>query len=337
MILSINYIFYETSGGDLSRIGKISIQKEYRNIFKNDFQKQIKYHDLSEIDLNKECSINILNIGDSFSKQGVIGYQNYLSSYNLNIFNIFTGLNNTDDPMQLVFSIVNGDILDKLKVDYIILETAERSFVRSGQKVDMDKIITAKDYNKIYEKKENLKEKKNTSLDLGIFQDMTFYFFWNILYSFDERAYTSKVYKVNLTKKLFSTKKNELLFYCDDIDDIKYNSRGSVRGLNEKLNILSKKLNEKGVKLIVLPAPDKYDIYYDFIANNHFPKNNFFDYMKEEKKEYLYINSKDLLLEHVNNGAKDVYFADDTHWSPIASEIVAKKIYEELKTAMRME
>ena len=122
MILSINYIFYETSGGDLSRIGKISIQKEYRNIFKDDFQKQIKYHDLSEIDLNKESSINILNIGDSFSKQGVIGYQNYLSSYNLNIFNIFTGLNNTDDPMQLVFSIVNGDILDKLKVDLRIEE-----------------------------------------------------------------------------------------------------------------------------------------------------------------------------------------------------------------------
>ena len=331
MILSINYIFYETSGGDLSRIGKISIQKEYRNIFKDDFQKQIKYHDLSEIDLNKESSINILNIGDSFSKQGVIGYQNYLSSYNLNIFNVFTGLNNTDDPMQLVFSIVNGDILDKLKVDYIILETAERSFVRSGQKVDMNKIIMAKDYNKIYGKKENLKEKKNALLDLGIFQDMTFYFFWNIFYSFDERAYTSKVCKVNLTKKLFSTKKNELLFYVDDIDDIKYNTRESVRGLNEKLNILSKKLNEKGVKLIVFPAPDKYDIYYDFIEKNHFPKNNFFDYMKEEQKEYIYIKSKDLLLIHVNNGKKDLYFADDTHWSPIASEIMAKKIYEELK------
>jgi len=331
LILSINYIFYETSGGDLNRIGKISIQKEYRNIFKDAFQKQIKYHDLFEIDLNKESSINILTIGDSFSKQGVIGYQNYLSSYNLNIFNIRTGLNdNTNDPMQLVFSIVNGNILDKLKVDYIILEEVERSFVRSGQKVDMNRIIMAKDYNKIYGRKENLKEKKNALLDLGIFQDMTLYFFWNIFYSFDERAYTSKVCKVNLTKKLFSTKKNELLFYFDDIDDIKYNTRESVKGLNEKLNILSKKLNEKRVKLIVLPAPDKYDLYDHFIEKNHFPKNNFFDYMKEEKKEYIYINSKDLLLEHVNNGAKDVYFADDTHWSPIASEIIAKKIYEKL-------
>lgn len=330
MILSINYIFYETSGGDLNRIGKISIQKEYRNIFKDDFQKQVRYRDLSETDLNKESSINILNIGDSFSKQGVIGYQNYLSSYNLNIINIFTGLNNTDDPMQLVFSIVNGDILDKLNVDYIILETAERSFVRSGHKVDMNRIMMAKDYNKTYVRKENLKEKKNELLDLGIFQDMTFYFFWNIFYNFDERAYTSKVCKVNLTKKLFSTKKNELLFYFDDIDDIKYNTRESVRGLNENLNILSKKLNEKGVKLIVLPAPDKYDLYYHFIEKNHFPKNNFFDYMKEEKKEYLYINSKDLLLKHINNGAKDVYFADDTHWSPIASEIIAKTIYDKL-------
>ena len=107
----------------------------------------------------------------------------------------------------------------------------------------------------------------------------------------------------------------------------------------DTFNLLSEKLiehytsnlKEKGVILIVLPAPDKYDIYCKFIDKNIFPKNNFFDYMKEEKKEYLYINSKDLLLEHVDNGAKDVYFADDTHWSPIASKIMAKKIYEELK------
>lgn len=330
MILSINYTFYENSGGDLSRIGKISIPKEYRNIFKNEFQEKIRFQDFSNIDLDKNNSINILNIGDSFSRQGSIGYQNYLSSYDLSVVNIVTGMNDTDAPIQLLFAFVNGDLLDKLKTDYIILETVERSFVSSSLKVDMNKKVSAKDFSKTYGGKLKNKEKESSSLELGIFQDMTFYFFWNILYHFDERAYTAKTYKVNLTKKLFSTPQNELLFYRDDVDDIKHNTIESVRELNKTLNILSKRLNEKGVKLIVLPAPNKYDVYYNFIANNHFPPNKFFDYLKEEKKEYIYINSKDLLLQHINNGTKDVYFADDSHWSPIASKIIAKKIFEEL-------
>lgn len=323
-------MFYENSGGDLSRIGKISIPKEYRNIFKNEFQKEIRFKDFSEMDLNKKNSINILNIGDSFSRQGSIGYQNYLALYDLSIVNIVTGMNDTDSPIQLLFSLVNGDLFDKLKIDYIILETVERSFVSSSLKVNMNKKILAQDFSKTYRAKLKNKEKETSSLELGIFQDMTFYFLWNILYNFDEQAYTSKTYRVNLTKKLFSTPQNELLFYRDDVDDVKYNTIESVRESNKKLNILSKKLIEKGVKLIILPAPNKYSVYYGFIANNHFPKSKFFDYLKEEKKEYIYINSKDLLLEHINNGTKDVYFADDSHWSPIASKIIAKKIFGEL-------
>lgn len=328
IILSLNYAFYETSGGDLTKIGRISIQKEYRNIFKDDLQKQIKYRDFSEIDLNGESSIQILTIGDSFSQQGNIGYQNYLSSlYNLNVVNIDIGKINNASPVQFLFSIVKGDVLDKLKVNYIILEFAEKSFAVNSRMIKLDKTLMFKDFNK-----KNLRKMKkgNSSLDLGIFKDMTCYFIFNILYKLDERAYISDAYKVKLTKKLFSTKKNELLFHVDDIKHNKFDSRESVKKLNEILNILSKKLNEKRVKLIVLPAPDKYDLYYGFIKNNHFPKNNFFNYLKEEEKEYIYINSKDLLLESVNNGEKDVYFADDTHWSPIASKIIAKNIYEEV-------
>lgn len=96
------------------------------------------------------------------------------------------------------------------------------------------------------------------------------------------------------------------------------------------MNLLSKRLKEREIRLIVLPAPDKYDLYSDFIENNPFPKNKFFDYLRQLEKEYIFIDSKALLLEHINTGMQDVYFADDTHWSPIASKIIAKKIYEEL-------
>ncbi|MNF12645.1 hypothetical protein D3C80_2142110 [compost metagenome] len=51
----------------------------------------------------------------------------------------------------------------------------------------------------------------------------------------------------------------------------------------------------------------------------------FFQYLASLKKDYLYINSKKILSAQLEN-KKDIYFYDDTHWSPIASKIVADKI-----------
>ncbi len=69
LILSINYIFYEKSGGDLNRIGKVSIEKDYRNLFTREFENKKYYLNLSEINLKTENKIDILTIGDSFSQQ----------------------------------------------------------------------------------------------------------------------------------------------------------------------------------------------------------------------------------------------------------------------------
>ncbi|MBF0502331.1 MAG: hypothetical protein HQM09_19480 [Candidatus Riflebacteria bacterium] len=167
-------------------------------------------------------------------------------------------------------------------------------------------------------------------LGLELFQDIIYYSLYNILYHFDEKAYFSKVYKVNLTKKLFSTQKNELLFYFADIDRIGFTTRNNVSVLNQELNILSRKIQDKGGKLIVLPCPDKYEVYCKYIANNILPKNNFFEFMDELQKEFVYIDTRKLLLEQIDNGKKDIYFADDTHWSPISAKLVANEIFKEL-------
>jgi hypothetical protein len=84
----------------------------------------------------------------------------------------------------------------------------------------------------------------------------------------------------------------------------------------------------KGVKLIVLPSPDKFDLYYDYIINkDEYPKPLFFEQIKIINKDYIYLNSKEILSEAINN-KKDIYFYDDTHWSPWASQIIANEIAE---------
>ncbi len=102
----------------------------------------------------------------------------------------------------------------------------------------------------------------------------------------------------------------------------------SVFNLNKELNDLSNKLKEKGVKLIVLPSPDKYDFYYDNIVDyKEYPKPLFFDHLDKMPKDYLYVNSKQILRDEMKN-KKDIYFYDDTHWSPWASQIIAKELAE---------
>ncbi|WP_278020214.1 hypothetical protein [Flavobacterium ginsengisoli] len=75
-----------------------------------------------------------------------------------------------------------------------------------------------------------------------------------------------------------------------------------------------------------MPAPDKYDLYYDYILDKtNFPKPLFFQYLGFLKKDYIYIDSKRKLLDQLEV-KKDMYFYDDTHWSPVASKIIANEI-----------
>lgn len=331
LILFWNFSNYEISGGDLNRIGKISIEKDYRKIFEKEFNKTIRYKKPQQLDLRKENNFDVVTIGDSFSLQKKYGYQNKMAELeNLKILSISDY--NGDNPIEALNLIVNGNLFDKVKTKYVILESVERSFAMRAMNINKDNIIDIEDLRNIKTYDDNIKyETKKKEITLEIFQDRMKYFVYNLLYNFDEKAFMSKVYKVKLTKKLFSTKKNELLFFEEDINNLKYSSKENIVKLNKELNLLSKKLEKKGIKLIVLPGPDKYDMYYDYIENNKLPKNNFFEYINEMQKKYIYIDSKEILLKHIAAGEKDIYFADDTHWSPYGARIIAEEILNSIK------
>lgn len=75
-----------------------------------------------------------------------------------------------------------------------------------------------------------------------------------------------------------------------------------------------------------MPSPDKYDLYYDYITDKHnFTKPVFFDNFEKLNKEYIYINSKEILTKELDR-KKDIYYFDDTHWSPIAAQLMAQEI-----------
>ena len=93
---------------------------------------------------------------------------------------------------------------------------------------------------------------------------------------------------------------------------------------------MAQKLKEKNIQLIFMPAVNKYDLYSSFIVNNKYPMDQFFDRIRTLQKDYIFIDTKDILLKQLDKGEKDIYYIDDTHWSYKSSDVVTDDIISKL-------
>lgn len=323
-----NYLlFFHKTEGNLNRLGKIVFEKEYRDQFQSEFNKLKLYFELTPKDVQNNTDVGILTLGDSFSALQNFGYQNHLASLtDLKVYNMNREYYPDGNQIQMAFSMENGNLLQSMNVKYLILQVVENRFVEKGQNIKRDDTINANYFDEDMTKVTGSKES-----NLYILKDILRFSFYNFFYNFNYRGFVSPVYKMELDRPMFTTRDQEILFYENDIENLKYLKPGLVQELNNVLNFLAEKLKKKGISLIVLPAPDKYDLYQDYIVDNPLPKNNFFEIYDKLEKKYIYIKSKELLSSYLERGKKDVYFADDTHWSPFASKVIAKDIYKNIK------
>lgn len=320
----ITFLFFTVDAGDLLRIGFIpSTDKKYRQNFAS-YNHEIKFNELSK---SKQKTYKILTIGDSFSEQGKSGYQNILAN-NFSVLHVDRFISN--NQIQKLVELCNGNFFDTYKVQYVILQVVERALVEDIKNIDSKARI---DIQQIDSTILNHKPEQNKD-EYNFFSRTTLRFPYSALKYFTDKNYLSneQVYNVELnTTSLFSNNSNKLLFYHKDLINTEQNNlpENAIK-LNKILNQLSQKLKEKNITLIFLPSPDKYDMYYDHIADKKtFTKPIFFDNFKKLNKEFIYINSKEILTKELSN-KKDIYYFDDTHWSPIASGLITQKIKEEI-------
>jgi len=322
-------LFYQTGAGDLIRVGYIKFDLNYRKVFSKEFEKGMHFTRLSECN-DSISKFDVLTIGDSFSEQDNYGYQNYLAEncgMDILHFDRFFQLNKMGNPFQILYGLLNGDLLNQIEIDYIILEATEKSIIFWGNNIDTTQIILYRDFVNLTKSKNNRINKLGNNHKFLSDRIIKFPLF-NLLYILDDNAYISGAYRVKTTEQLFSVDRNELIFSSGDLEHIELNNNfESVINLNKVLNNLANKLKSKGIKLLVMPAPDKYDIYYDYIADKkRYKKPLFFNHMEKIQKEYLYINPKTILGDEISKKKKDIYFYDDTHWSPWASQLVANEL-----------
>lgn len=269
-------------------------------------------------------NFKLLTIGDSFAEQNGFGFKSILSE-SRSILHVDRFI--STNQIQTLFSLANSDFFDSVKVEYVLLEHVERNLLRNAGAINANRQLSMANIDSIVQ----AREKPKTNHNYKFFDRTTVTFpLWHFPKFFLAKNYVAngQVYNMELKNdKLFSNESTKLLFYYHDYTSItKNNDHYNVYELNNVLNAVTRKLQLRGIKLIVLLAPDKYDLYYEYILNpKGMAKPIFFDLMKGMKKDYIYIDGKALLMP--NMGVKrDVYFQDDSHWSPIAAQIIAAEI-----------
>ncbi len=308
-----NLLTYKT--GDLSRMGYIA---DVTTIRKPIIDLPRKHIDLINF---KGEKFDVLTIGDSFSAGGV--YQDYIATFNnFNVLNIPFYENNI---LMVLSLLINSGWIDQYKPRIIIIERVERDCSRDfGKTLDFSKTADIEDVNFYYNYKEKNKSQlpKVHFINNGNFK----YLLYNMMYRFSDNAFFSEVYIKELRMPLFTTGR-KLLFYEDDIGGILRGTDESIEKINENLNYMAETLKRKNIKLYFMPVVDKYDLYYDYIINNSFPRSVFFERLRSLPKEYDFIDTKNILSNELKKGEQDIFYPDDTHWSWKAS----KRIFETVK------
>ena len=126
---------------------------------------------------------------------------------------------------------------------------------------------------------------------------------------------------------------DRLYFYNEDVKfgiDVDDKALQKVKDCFDAVIDLAK---ERGVNLVILIACDKYDMYQDFILDNPYPAKT----LNEDIAKWMapeldrFVIAKQVLHPLLEQGVKDVYLFNDTHWSPASSRLIAAEVAKKLK------
>ena len=313
--------------GDLARIGYLKKSLDLRS---TEITLPKRHIDGSEWDGTK---VDLITIGDSFSNGGGQGenpfYQDYIASlHDLKVLNV-QWISEEHNYVETIMAWLQTGLLDLAQPKAVLIQTIERQVIkRFARPMNWDQSISLESL------RDNVANRE-WGTEFPVTEDIRFIntanyraVLYNLLYSFSPNALGySKVFKHSLSTPLFSVDdESTLLVFKKDIERIDKVNEESVAMMNANFNKLATTLSKKGIKLYILIAPDKYDLYQKYIVDNPHPRNRLFEYLEPLSKNYKYIDAKGILVPLLEKGEKDVYFADDTHWSSKASEAIAHHV-----------
>jgi hypothetical protein len=329
----LNTFLYNQKEGALIRLGYLYSNPTPKSSINSQYNFTKQYTLLSEIDVRDTNKFDVITIGDSYSQQDSLGYQNFLANKGLKVLHIAPFISGTN-PIQAIVNLLNSNLFDYVSADYLVVQSVERSFIRRATKIDLDTTTNLKRIsNRINRFNKRIKNnpKRIPNYNLQFFSRATFEIpITNIQYNFQPKPKYSKTYRyTSISNDLFSNGPNELLFYEADVRlmGVKNDSLNIMRSI-DVVERISEKAAKRNMKLVMLISPDKYDLYFNYIKDNeNLTTPRFFEIYEQAQKDYINIDSYKVLTGKIKQ-EKDIYFYDGTHWSPIGAGIIADEIFE---------
>ena len=317
------------NSGDLMRLGLIDGGAEYSDSISNRLLPEVYYDSQDNDSLLRLDTCGVLVVGDSFSHGGGVGkqgdYVNYLAHESGRQVVVFTPQDPTlGSPMQVAFDLLNLGIIDSTNVKNLVVQEVERYLVdRHCKFVTNHTSIPRPEEDEGDENADDSGKRQEYSPLLRV-KDYVFYHFLG----------ANPIYTAQLKRPMFGgIEPDKLYFYNDDVNlgiDV---SPGQQRLVVDCFKHVIDAARRQGVNLIILIAADKYDMYQDFIVDNTYPhkmlNEDIAQWMQDDRQCLLF--SKDVLHPLLQQGVKDVYLYNDTHWSPASSHLISQAIIGRLK------
>ena len=311
IIVGIGYFYYSfwNKKGelrDLSRLGMFLVDFNYQyciDTLSINFIHEIEYDTIIHFD-----SCCIITIGDSFSQQGVAGYQNYLSIYmpNIDIGNL---QQTSISPEQMFIQIALTNKCPKI----VVIESVERYFIDRLNNLQFTELNES-----------SIKKVTSNSVEKTFLG-------WTREFYKKRLNIDNPVSKAQLSHSMFSCKDNEKTLYFinggESGTDIHQHSKEEIKIAQLKLDSLYAFALQYGIELYYMVAVDKYDLYQDYIINNSYPRQETLDKFDQKFHNNPYwINTKHILKPYIEQGELDMYYCDDTHWSTKSAKVIAEEI-----------
>lgn len=306
--------------GDLGVLGKIGFDREYENSFRaNPFPEYpvMQYQPGDSL-------ADVVTVGDSFSQQGYIGYQNFLSHKIGKVSNLPIDREKITSA-QAAFNLVNSGFFDNFpNVRYVVVESVERELVRFWSQVDRAGKDTVLPLSAAFAESGKPDDPRNV-MGKCFRQGIDWL---KITIGADENP----VKRLRLDRECFTIpgKESMLYFYHDDLTDVVYDD-SQVEDVADKLADLHARYQAKGIKMLFLLAPDKYEIYQHYAVDNPFPPKMVGAQLAGLDTLGFVVNPIPEMLRRIDDGEKDMYMANDSHWSYKSSRLVADLLYEKMK------
>lgn len=322
------YVYYNAFllagiSGDLGRVGQIYFGPDYARYIDSFAQDSLFYEERSSTDSLVFEACGVLALGDSFSRRSRGCFLNALAGRGIRLQSYlptqdFANLN----PFSDAWHLLKDGYVDSSRANVMLVETVERSLL--PRLLEMEGALTLG----AGSARPATISPRPSDMQNGS---------WTLIQPVDyfrkfSGLVTTEVRHVRLQQDCFSHERyaRDLFFFVEDVNsEMRIDTMLPLhRTAVENLSRLYQLAEERGVRLVLLVAPDKYDLYQTLVADNPFPPKTVNEDLRRLFPDSTkLVLGKELLLPRVVEGERDVYRLDDTHWSYRTADIVAEYLY----------